>query len=53
MIETFFLKNIRYFTKSLNILHVSTKNEGWGGGSFIYFSSQKYLLTLPLEFSFM
>lgn len=53
MIETFFLKNIRYFTKSLNILHVSTKNKGWGGGSFIYFSSQKYLLTLPLEFSFM
>lgn len=53
MIETFFLKNIRYFTKSLNILHVSTKNRGCGGESFIYFSSQKYLLTLPLEFSFM
>ena len=29
------------------------KTGGAGWGSFIYFSSQKYLLTLPLEFSFM
>lgn len=42
MIETFFLKNIRYFTKSLNILHVSTKNREGGEASYIFHHKNIY-----------
>lgn len=47
MIETFFLKNIRYFTKSLHILYVSTKNRAGGGASYIFIT--KILRTLHLD----
>lgn len=47
MIETFFLKNIRYFTKSLNILHVSTKNRGCRVGKLHIFFITKIFTDTP------
>lgn len=51
MIETFFLKNRRYFTKAWTFYMLVLKT-GVGVGKLHIFSSQKYLPVLPVEFLF-